>query len=75
MCFFSRNIDDVDKTMDEINDNMENMRQIQDLLSAPIGAASDFDEVCLSAPIGATLFFFQMCTHSRKQTLTFYCIR
>jgi hypothetical protein len=43
----SRNIDDVDKTMDEINDNMENMRQIQDLLSAPIGAAADFDEVFL----------------------------
>lgn len=45
-----RNIDDVDKTMDEINDNMENMRQIQDLLSAPMGAAADFDEVSLSLP-------------------------
>lgn len=33
--------------MDEINDNMENMRQIQDLLSAPMGAAADFDEVPL----------------------------
>jgi hypothetical protein len=44
VCFY-RNIDDVDKTMDEINDNMENMRQIQDLLSAPMGAAADFDEV------------------------------
>jgi hypothetical protein len=44
---FCRNIDDVDKTMDEINDNMENMRQIQDLLSAPMGAAADFDEVSL----------------------------
>jgi charged multivesicular body protein 4 len=33
--------------MDEINDNMENMRQIQDLLSAPMGAAADFDEVSL----------------------------
>jgi len=47
-CCFYRNIDDVDKTMDEINDNMENMRQIQDLLSAPMGAAADFDEVSLS---------------------------
>jgi charged multivesicular body protein 4A/B len=36
--------------MDEINDNMENMRQIQDLLSAPMGAAADFDEVSLSLP-------------------------
>jgi hypothetical protein len=49
-CCFYRNIDDVDKTMDEINDNMENMRQIQDLLSAPMGAAADFDEVSLSLP-------------------------
>uniref|UniRef100_A0A0E0E3S2 Charged multivesicular body protein 4b n=1 Tax=Oryza meridionalis TaxID=40149 RepID=A0A0E0E3S2_9ORYZ len=45
------NIDDVDKTMDEINDNMENMRQIQDLLSAPIGAAADFDEDELEAEL------------------------
>ena len=50
-----RNIDDVDKTMDEINDNMENMRQIQDLLSAPIGAASDFDEVCLPVSVFPSL--------------------
>jgi hypothetical protein len=47
-CCFYRNIDDVDKTMDEINDNMENMRQIQDLLSAPMGAVADFDDVSLS---------------------------
>ncbi|KAL5199219.1 hypothetical protein ABZP36_020422 [Zizania latifolia] len=45
------NIDDVDKTMDEINDNMENMRQIQDLLSAPIGAAADFDDDELEAEL------------------------
>lgn len=41
-----RNIDDVDKTMDEINEQTENMKQIQEALSAPIGAAADFDEVC-----------------------------
>ena len=40
-----RNIDDVDKTMDEINEQTENMKQIQDALSAPIGASADFDEV------------------------------
>lgn len=40
-----RNIDDVDKTMDEINEQTENMKQIQEALSAPIGAAADFDEV------------------------------
>jgi cysteinyl-tRNA synthetase len=40
---FFRNINDVDKTMDEINEQTENMKQIQDALAAPIGA--DFDEV------------------------------
>lgn len=33
--------------MDEINEQTENMKQIQDALSAPIGAAADFDEVML----------------------------
>ena len=42
---FYRNIDDVDKTMDEINEQTENMKQIQEALSTPIGAAADFDEV------------------------------
>lgn len=40
-----RNIDDVDKTMDEINEQTENMKQIQEALSTPIGAAADFDDV------------------------------
>lgn len=40
-----RNIDNVDKTMDEINEQTENLKQIQEALSAPIGAAADFDEV------------------------------
>lgn len=43
--YFYRNIDDVDKTMDEINEQTENMKQIQEALSTPIGAAADFDEV------------------------------
>lgn len=42
---FYRNIDDVDKTMDEINEQTENMKQIQEALATPIGAAADFDEV------------------------------
>ncbi|MBO8584199.1 Snf7 family protein, partial [Staphylococcus aureus] len=45
------NIDDVDKTMDEINEQTENMKQIQDALSAPIGAAADFDEDELEAEL------------------------
>lgn len=40
-----RNIDDVDKTMDEINEQTENMKLIQEALSTPIGSAADFDEV------------------------------
>ncbi|PPD86060.1 hypothetical protein GOBAR_DD17015 [Gossypium barbadense] len=45
------NIDDVDKTMDEINEQTENMKQIQDALSTPIGAAADFDEDELEAEL------------------------
>uniref|UniRef100_A0ACD5XR29 Uncharacterized protein n=4 Tax=Avena sativa TaxID=4498 RepID=A0ACD5XR29_AVESA len=45
------NIDDVDKTMDEINEQTENMKQIQDALSAPIGASADYDEDELEAEL------------------------
>lgn len=31
--------------MDEINEQTENMKQIQEALSNPIGASADFDEV------------------------------
>lgn len=40
-----RSIDDVDNTMDEINEQTENMKQIQAALAAPMGSAADFDEV------------------------------
>ncbi|KAJ0666500.1 putative Snf7 family protein [Helianthus annuus] len=45
------NIDDVDKTMDEINEQTENIKQIQEALSTPIGAAADFDEDELEAEL------------------------
>ncbi|KAE8666846.1 Vacuolar protein sorting-associated protein 32-like protein 2 [Hibiscus syriacus] len=45
------NIDDVDKTMDEINEQTENMKQIQEALSTPIGAAAHFDEDELEAEL------------------------
>ncbi|KAL5977859.1 hypothetical protein ACLOJK_036882 [Asimina triloba] len=45
------NIDDVDKTMDEINEQTENMKQIQEALSTPLGAAADFDEDELEAEL------------------------
>ncbi|XP_058078028.1 vacuolar protein sorting-associated protein 32 homolog 2-like [Magnolia sinica] len=38
------NLNDVDKTMDEINEQIENMKQIQEALSTPISTATDFDE-------------------------------
>ena len=31
--------------MDEINEQTKNMKQIQEALATPIGAATDFDEV------------------------------
>ncbi|XP_024983388.1 vacuolar protein sorting-associated protein 32 homolog 2-like [Cynara cardunculus var. scolymus] len=43
------NIDDVDKTMDEINEQTENMKEIEEALATPIGAAADFDEDELEA--------------------------
>ncbi|KAF5183244.1 Vacuolar-sorting protein snf7 [Thalictrum thalictroides] len=45
------NINNVDKMMDEINEQTENMKQIQEALSAPIGAAADFDEDELEAEL------------------------
>lgn len=46
---FYRKIDDVDKTMNEINEQTENIKQIQEALTTPIGSAADFDEVpCIS---------------------------
>ncbi|XP_020090794.1 vacuolar protein sorting-associated protein 32 homolog 2-like [Ananas comosus] len=45
------NIDSVDKTMDEINEQTETMKQIQEALSAPIGIAADFDEDELEAEL------------------------
>ncbi|CAA6656605.1 unnamed protein product [Spirodela intermedia] len=45
------NIDDVDKTMDEINEQTENMKQIQEALAAPIGSTADFDEDELEAEL------------------------
>ncbi|XP_057478864.1 vacuolar protein sorting-associated protein 32 homolog 2-like, partial [Actinidia eriantha] len=46
-----KNIYDVDETMDEINEQTENMKQIQEALSAPIGAAADFNEDELEAEL------------------------
>lgn len=47
----STNIDDVDQTMDDINEQTEIMKQVQEALSAPLGAAADFDEDELEAEL------------------------
>ncbi|XP_016457158.2 vacuolar protein sorting-associated protein 32 homolog 2-like [Nicotiana tabacum] len=44
-------IDDVDKTMNEINEQTENIKQIQEALTTPIGSAADFDEDELEAEL------------------------
>jgi hypothetical protein len=54
--------------MDEINEQTENMKQIQDALSAPLGASADFDEVihcCLYDVQSCIDFFFTH--HPRKK--------
>ncbi|KAF5178837.1 vacuolar protein sorting-associated protein 32-like protein, partial [Thalictrum thalictroides] len=45
------NINNVDKMMDEINEQTENTKQIQEALSALIGAAADSDEDELEAEL------------------------
>eukprot|EP00252_Welwitschia_mirabilis_P009757 TRINITY_DN2261_c0_g1_i1.p1 TRINITY_DN2261_c0_g1~~TRINITY_DN2261_c0_g1_i1.p1 ORF type:complete len:224 (+),score=85.67 TRINITY_DN2261_c0_g1_i1:241-912(+) len=45
------NIDDIDKTMDQVNEHTENLKQIQEALATPIGAAADIDEDELEAEL------------------------
>eukprot|EP00262_Sarcandra_glabra_P018524 TRINITY_DN6679_c0_g1_i1.p1 TRINITY_DN6679_c0_g1~~TRINITY_DN6679_c0_g1_i1.p1 ORF type:complete len:218 (-),score=60.16 TRINITY_DN6679_c0_g1_i1:174-827(-) len=47
----SMNIDAIEMTMDEVNEHTENMRQIQEALTGPIGATADFDEDELEAEL------------------------
>lgn len=68
MCSVFRNIDDVDKTMDEINEQTENMKLIQEALSTPIGSAADFDEVSLTYSLHFCLF----CNYSFRTIIYMY---
>ena len=43
------------KTMDEINEQTQEMKQIQEALPAPVGAAAVFDEVLILRTI--SIFF------------------
>ncbi|RWR92227.1 hypothetical protein CKAN_02143600 [Cinnamomum micranthum f. kanehirae] len=48
---FSLSVDDIEKTMEEVNEDTESMKQIQDALAAPVGAAADIDEDELEAEL------------------------
>ena len=50
--------------MDEINEQTENMKQIQEALATPIGAAADFDEVFLLSMLHGSLI--PNCMHGKK---------
>lgn len=45
------NIDEVDKVMDDINEQSEKMRQVQEALGQPVGYAADLDEDELDAEL------------------------
>ena len=45
------NIDDVDKVMDDINEQSEKMRQVQEALGQPVGYSADLDEDELDAEL------------------------
>lgn len=57
------NIDDVDKTMDEISEAQDQMQQMNDVLSQPIGTAADLDEDELAAELAVSFLPFCMSLH------------
>ena len=48
------NIDEVDKVMDDINEQSEKMRQVQEALGQPVGYAADLDEDELDAELASS---------------------
>ena len=55
--------------MDEINEQTENMKQIQEALATPIGAAADFDEVFLLSMLLGSLS--SNCMRGKKNVFWF----
>lgn len=47
----SLRVDDIEKTMEQVEEHAENMKQIQEALATPVGAAADFDEDELEAEL------------------------
>ena len=54
------NIEDVDKTMDEISDAQDQMQQMNDVLAQPIGGAADLDDDELAAELAVRLLHSNM---------------
>ncbi|PKA51168.1 Vacuolar protein sorting-associated protein 32 like 1 [Apostasia shenzhenica] len=44
-------VDEIDKAMQQVDEQSENMKQIQEALAAPVGSAADFDEDELEAEL------------------------
>ena len=59
--------------MDEINEQTENMKQIQEALSTPIGAAADFDEVNSLLTPHIIIIFVQLMYLSLRY-INFFCL-
>lgn len=47
----SLNVEEIEKTMEQVEEHAENMKQIQAALATPVGAAADFDEDELEAEL------------------------
>lgn len=47
----SLSIDEIEKTMEDVEEQTANMKQIQEALSTPVGAAADYDEDELEAEL------------------------
>lgn len=63
------NIEDVDKTMDEISDAQDQMQQMNDVLAQPIGGAADLDDDELAAELAVSLFI-ALCALELPQAST-----
>ena len=66
------NIEDVDKTMDEISDAQDQMQQMNDVLAQPIGGAADLDDDELAAELAVrrSNMHVQCATPHREQALS-----
>lgn len=47
----SLNVEEIEKTMEQVEEHAENMKQIQAALATPVGVAADFDEDELEAEL------------------------